>query len=819
MKASTVLWVVVVALACSASWGLLGCKTSGEKGEPQPNPDGVLLEGDPAAPALNALVELPPSPVGEDEILENRLLTTRLVAALNPDVTVGAVNEALETAGSRIVSMLPEHLYLTLKVPAVTSPAEAESVAEKLRSTGAFLSVFADYDFLPNTVDIESDLASVKSKVLPPAPNQPLQHLEASRMYAAWHAKELAPGINLPIAVVVPDWYLADLPHPEIDAQIFVEAGGQPTSRVSDGKFAGNHGYHVCGIVGANYDDTDSTGVMPDPARLLDLRSLHEAGLGLRDTLHAYSKVYSKRFPWGDAFVVNSSLGWDDDWIDAHPMEILELTLAWREIIAPYSDLFLHVVAAGNYGRQGGDVSNAHYIYFPATAHFFEDLRNQIPATGILDTQEAAFRTAWDHITARVPEAAKALDNVLVVGSSNPFGAEHAFSNDNSEVRAVGERVLGPCWQRDPEFDSRPHLCDDNVARYSGTSYATPQISGLAAYLWTLDPSLSVKRVRDAIVLAFQNSPTPGIVDAYLAVLSIDLPWDWKVRRAIMDVAGDTPAPGSNGRFDENDIELFMQQLQSWDGVTRAYDRYDLNGDGFTAPHDLVEAFDLTADDPPAWTTVSVFVEARKVDFDETQLTDCEILRYYAYAGLYEGDWNRRTALLLGCEQVDWPSFANVSVRIDVDATMTDDTGASIHQPMFSTGSSAEGTGLDSAGNFNFVINEDYVFDFSTRSHRGSIIGKLDPDEGVIESLSLDVTITHIPSIGSQSTEDLFVQLANVPATHATYDWYMFEIKGPVVCSHIVGDIEYDWSHPDGGHELTSFACNDTSWIHIGLGR
>lgn len=815
MKALTVVWVFFVVLACSAAWGVSGCSTGGGKGESQPNPDGVLLEGDPASPALGALVELPPSPVDESDILEDRLLTTRLVAALSPDATVGEVNEALEAAGSRIVSMLPEHLYLTLKVPAVTSAAEAQSLAETLEATGAFLSVFADYDFLPDVADLEIDVASVKGKVLPPAPNQPLQHLEASRMYAAWHAKELAPGINLPVAVVVPDVYLADLPHPEIDAQIFVETGGHPTSRVQDGQFVGNHGYHVSGIVGANYDDTNPTGVMPDRARLLDLRSLHDAGLGLRDTLHAYSK----RFPWGDAFVVNSSIGWDEDWIDAHPMEVLELTLAWREIIAPYSDLFLHVVAAGDYGRLGGDVSNAHYIYFPATAHFFDDLRNQIPASGVLDTREAAFRTAWNHITARVPKAADRLDNVLVVGSSNPFGAEHAFSNDNSEVRAVGERVLGPCWQRDPEFDSRPHLCDDNVARYSGTSQAAPQVAGLAAYLWTLDPSLSVKRVRDIIVHAYEHSATPGVVDAYLGVLSIDRQFDWEVRRAILDVAGDTPEPGSNGRFDENDLELFMERLNNWDGTTRAYDRYDLNGDGFTAPHDLVEAFDLTADDPPAWTTASVFVEARKVDFDETQLTDCEILRYYAYAGLYEGDWTRRTALLLGCEQIDWPSFTNVGVRIDVDATMTDDTGATIHQPMFSTGSSAEGTGLDSAGNFNFVINEDYVFDFSTRSHRGSIIGKLDPDGGVIESLSVDLTITHIPSIGSQSTEEFFAQLANVPATHATYDSYTFEIKGPVVCSHIVGDIEYDWSHPNGGHELTSFACNDTSWIHIGLGR
>jgi hypothetical protein len=248
-------------------------------------------------------------------------------------------------------------------------------------------------------------------------------------------------------------------------------------------------------------------------------------------------------------------------------------------------------------------------------------------------------------------------DNIIVVGSTvspDPTAilaqhivpgtlAESAFSNSSPDVLAVGEAVLA----------------NGN----DGTSFAVPQVSGLAAFLWMVSPDLRDQPVavtKRAIITNANNR----FLDAYATVLSLDAggvlptPQSAPIRKALLDVNGD-------GKFDEADLGIFLAHLQDSNGNPLApsapdYSRYDLNGDGFTGGS-TTERFDLDRVGSiqygaTSYATVTQQIEQKTVSFDETALNDLQILCYYAYSGMYTGDVAARAQLMSGC--------AGVSVQI-----------------------------------------------------------------------------------------------------------------------------------------------------------
>ena len=134
---------------------------------------------------------------------------------------------------------------------------------------------------------------------------------------------------------------------------------------------------------------------------------------------------------------------------------------------------------------------------------------------------------------------------------------------------------------------------DKRIIEESGTSMATPEVAGLAAYVWTLDPSLHDVRVidilRDTARSLIPNTasdtdrslmPSASVIDAYAAVLATDSDLaGGMVRSVLLDVADNLGTAGSDGRFDEHDVELLLRKFDELDGALD-YSRYDLNGDG-----------------------------------------------------------------------------------------------------------------------------------------------------------------------------------------------------------------------------------------------
>ena len=192
----------------------------------------------------------------------------------------------------------------------------------------------------------------------------------------------------------------------------------------------------------------------------------------------------------------------------------------------------------------------------------------------------------------------------------------------------------------------------------SGCSMATPQVAGLAAYLWSIAPAMTRQQV--AGVLQATAVPLTGtgggpgcaavdpkpVVDAYAAVLALDAaslptPATAPVRHAIINV-------DDTGIFDEDDLFEWVNILidpntgSIQEPSDPEYQRYDLNGDGFTGGASRRRPFDLdragsTRFGASQLGQVTQGVEGISVPFDESGLTDLDILCYYAYSDLYEG--------------------------------------------------------------------------------------------------------------------------------------------------------------------------------------
>ena len=349
------------------------------------------------------------------------------------------------------------------------------------------------------------------------------------------------------------------------------------------------------------------------------------------------------------------------------PIERAEYALQWKEKTHDRWDDFLAINAAGNDANKPSagvypGLGKAAYGYYPNIVgtqdEFFSfvddiDLWNPLvdpnnfpPITA--STQEV-LELQSDVIDAGFANVGAA-DNVLIVGSVNPekdgevdvnasFDSmvESDFSDSDPDVKAVGEHVTTVTG-----FDK------------SGTSLAAPQVAGLASLMWLLSPDLRSqpsRTTRQAIIANTRDGTnTTDIIDAYATVLSLDaaaLPTaaNAKVRKAILDVNND-------GFFTSSDISELLSKFVDDFGdprnpTERDWSRWDLNGDGFTGGSEKKDMFDLNRAGSAQfgatfYTTVSQTIQGSSVSFDENNVTDLQILCYYAYSLVFSGNPDTR---------------------------------------------------------------------------------------------------------------------------------------------------------------------------------
>lgn len=669
-----------------------------ESGEPLNFDDlvwtiGLPLSGRPRDLASKALFDLPPVGVDPSQI-ENGVILTRIDLRISVSASVQEVNAALAKVGGRIVSMSAGDLAMTIAVPRQASLSALRHLADVLSAQPGI--GLARPGFEPQPLTFRKD----GSTVVDPAFLVSRRFLMPSRFPAAINVgTSRASGGPLltsaggckvdPVTILVPDFFGATVPA-GFQSQVPFLPPDTPLATFPDPNSPGAyHGYLVGAIVGAANPYWPCLIVTP----------IQSAGLTPDQETRALLPLMP---PLGeDKFIVTRSLGYTTcatapDPCEApdgqiyRPADRAEDALTWKALTRKRWGDFLMINAAGNERNKDGTriypgLGEAAYDNHPAIAALTDPLFSFVSDTALwnplipLDANGGAFvslvadSATVAQLTNDVNDAGLAgpdsiPTDVLIVGSSTnePRSAtqtafvppeqltESLFSNSGSDLRAVGEGTFDP---------GLPPGSDLHAEGFNGTSFATPQVAGLVSYLWLLSNDLRyvqpVEKTRQAIL---QNVRNQGI-DAYATVLSLDqavLPTTETapVRLALLDVDGD-------GLFTEKDIDIFLRFLYFVDGqgnITRQlptntqadFSRYDLNGDGFTtASGDHRERFDLdrvgsTQYGTTLYSTVTQMIEGQPIGFDESELTDVEILCYYAYSPLYAGDFDARKSLLDG---------------------------------------------------------------------------------------------------------------------------------------------------------------------------
>ncbi len=655
------LYVLLPLLASGLGCGERAMAPSGGTDAPEflpPDPDGMLLPGEAADRAVEAVVSLQATPVSPADI-EGGRLKTRIRAVIHPDATVAEVNAALEAEDAAIVSMGAGNPTVILVVSSQDTEENAQAKAAALAQSDAFLFATPGIRFgaesgvaVPGLLhDPDGGIGGNPSLNVPvgwsPTAETPYPHLDLMTLVQTWKTR---PMLSDEIRVVLADLFSNPPSHPDVpglDWDVEGASGFSDETSPDATFYIGNRGFHHAGVIGAGWEGSPLVGVYPD-AEILGI------AIGNLDMSEAIREIGTQLYRESGKQVLVTPVGFSYDPTSPIPFYSAMLAVEWKWTIRSLrlEDNVFHVSAAGDTGLRAGYEASATTSPWNLAASYTElvdylDLHNPTPA----DREE--FLLFEETLGLGLDLETGPLRNVLIVGASGE-GGDLPTSSLRPHVVAPGEKIAGPCELVDPGSGINPDLCDGTDAAYTGTGPASALVGGLAAYLWNLAPTRTLAEIRSAIELGYERARSYGSIDAYAAVLSLDPNLvDPVVRELMLDVTGDLDAYPNidepNGIFDEKDLRVFVSRIEQLSGQTpgAADLRFDLNGDDIVG--DTQSHFDLDANVPPRWEQISVTIDGQSMDFDETQVSDLQVLCYYAYSDLYLGSSEARDILLNGC--------------------------------------------------------------------------------------------------------------------------------------------------------------------------
>ena len=219
-----------------------------------------------------------------------------------------------------------------------------------------------------------------------------------------------------------------------------------------------SHGTHVSGIIAANANNGVGIAGVAFGAKILPLKALDCDGAGVLSDV-AQAIVYATD---QGARIVSISLGSGSD--SSTLRSALQYATARNVLV---------VVAAGNCGAST-----------PLN-----------PRCGSVD--EVSFPAAYTE--------------ALAVSATDVDDTRAAFSTQGSyvDVSAPGRRIVSTV----PTYATKGGTL--NYAEFSGTSQATPFVAGIAALVWTRDPSLTAAQVRERLLSTADDLGAAGRDDTF----------------------------------------------------------------------------------------------------------------------------------------------------------------------------------------------------------------------------------------------------------------------------------------------------------------
>ena len=604
---------------------------------------GILLPGKPADLAISQITgynaHYQPKQTNISALTGNPpVLRTVVSVSFKQGTTVGQINALLQEIGGRIVLTLDKTALVYVRIPDPGSPIGLEVTINRIKAH-AFIA-FVGKIFMSSVNALPRSVLSTSS-----AQFDAVQHHLAVGAHAAWNAMTALSSRSLlekPI-VLIPDRFGAGEGVILRGTGLIPQKNDVLGTQVTLVPVA--HGYHVAGILAGRFDDQASGIIFPEVTGMFPgspVTSVFGAGPLEAKLIDLSDELPDKLVDW-DAepevaralryftgqqkrnVVLNISFGLPNASALSQADRDIQKRV-WLNLVRGGDPIdenrYFHSAAAGNVGSGEDDRANvASATKGWSAAGLDGDLKN----TMVVENRRAIVSSS---------------DAKVVPGCISP----RSYTGGN--ISAIGVRIV--------DGDTHGIISYDFSGRaieLTGTSMAAPQVAGLAAYLWSLAPSLTgneiFRRIRDNARGGSSGCADNGqpVIDAYATILTADKAEtvaDAKVRFAILDANND-------GKFDEVDLINFKTKLTT-STSERDYSQNDLNGDGFTGGSNrerLNLDMDFVAGSAASkYASVSRIIAGTSQSFDEAQLTDAEILCYYANGPLYQGDKTVRDSLL-----------------------------------------------------------------------------------------------------------------------------------------------------------------------------
>ncbi len=616
---------------------------------------GVMLEGAPDAPAIDATYDLiipivyPEEAISIDPDLlyDGRVLRTEIEVILDPDVTIADVNDLLNKYDAQIVSMLQNNTIFILRVPDPGDIASLNQLIAEIESEDIVLFILKS--IIVGNLELASDSSIPGGTQVYPIhvhDKQFISHHLAVRAHAAWNLRNAITELNNRPWIVIADKFGDGAP-----------GKGYNASLTNTDFATGNthlHGYHTLGIITGMYDEVEGltvgqnyvTGIFPEQLRVraVDLRS-RDVNTWPRRLNSLITRINEIIESDSDAkIIINTSLS------SRHYENQMPTALSWIKKVRGNSDYssvgadlesrFIHFTSAGN-RRNGAKLPIEISLFAYAALGDITSDGNKVPNLTNIFVVENRVNTPHDENKKQRPLPGCAFIESYMGGNLSAMG---------HDIWSFGE-----CLGKNEQRECILHASYPHTSFQAGTSMATAQAAGVAAYVWSINPDLSVSEVMDIIrntaeIRAINNTPgfqcndiiPQPVVDVYAAVLAAGKE---NARRVMLDISSIFNGE-SAGKFVHDDIELFLEAISDPGNVGKLrYSRIDFNGDGITGGGST-DRFDLNMDGE--YSVVEQNIEGRLIPFDENELTDIEILCYYAYSDLYQGSSDRRGELLDG---------------------------------------------------------------------------------------------------------------------------------------------------------------------------
>jgi subtilisin family serine protease len=541
------------------------------------------------------------------------IIRTKLKIVFRPDATVSQANDLLAALDAGITTAVAGLETVVVRIPDPGNLENLDAIVDRIKAEPFVW--FVSQSILPLTSDLPENITATHDVAIA------IRNHVATGAASAWNARLAVRDFP---RVIVVDYFGDGPPNDDLE---YAYVGDDATDFGADDLHS--HGYHVVGTISGAFGGGESgrgyvTGMMPETIRLsvIDLKKTDPLDSAIRLLLILQGIQ-------GETAIVSTSLGWNcNTEVTCLDQDVVRVRGAWWNQavrLLGLEDRFLHLTAAGNIEPPVTSVNQARYGWYPGAASLTPDLvdANGVPLAPLNNTLT--------------------IENVVALPDF-PYAGPKCLNKGSFRGGHLGGIGTG-VWS----FTDAASKADYKT----GTSMATPQVAGLAAYILSIRPELTPVQIAAILLDTAVQVPviddadcsdwaTPAdLIQAYAALLALDRPglgWnEMPVRHAVLDV-------DSNGDFTEADIEAFVLAFET-SGEAVDFGRADLNGDGRSGGVGAL-AFDLDLDGLRAARGVAADILGNRHVFDETALTDIAILCYYAYSSLFDGIDEARDNLL-----------------------------------------------------------------------------------------------------------------------------------------------------------------------------